>query len=208
MRSRSLTSAATIAVVRVQSANYQSYSYHGSARSDARNEYDVVTIRDIEKDDDFAALTKLPQVSGVASLKRILMDPRCAAISNSAKPPHSSTLDLLLFYAFRHQLRHRNAIRPLGVIALGLFPNRNAKVAAAVSATSSWTQRRLHLRRRRIRRQRPSTRQRQGVGARPWTMPAGLSRTGRLRRSPRRIPKSWPGVVAMYDQEGSEGQGG
>jgi len=129
-----VTFPAAIAVVRVQAGDYDSYSFHRYARNTPRGAYSVITIRDIETDDDFNALAKLPQVAGVAGIKRILLDGNLNSdlqLRNAAAKLHAN---LLLYYTLDTAFDTETRVRPLGVITLGLFPNEKAKVTCTASA--------------------------------------------------------------------------
>lgn len=125
---------AVLAVARVQSADY-ALPLCGSHPSGRRlNAYSVLTTRDIEKEEDFEPLGHLPQVVAVATMKRILLNGdfnNDADLRQAAARLHA---DLLLFYTFDTTFYTDTAVRPLGVITLGLFPNKNAKVATTASA--------------------------------------------------------------------------
>lgn len=130
-----LTFPATLAVVRVQAGNYTSYSYSRYGRTEnTRGAYSVITLRDIETEADFQTLRNLPQVRGVAPLKRILLDNSLNTdleLRNAAAKLHCN---LLLFYTFDTSFKTDTHIRPLGLITLGLFPNKDARVTSTASA--------------------------------------------------------------------------
>ncbi len=95
---------------------------------------ELITIRDVETDDDFNALAKLPQVTGVAGIKRILLDRPLnndEALRAAAAKLHAN---LLLFYTFDTAFHTDTYVPPLGLITLGLFPNEKAQVTTTASA--------------------------------------------------------------------------
>src|SRR4051812_46847947 len=72
MQSKPLASLpAAIAVVRIQGPNYRSNTAEGWGSG----KFTVVTTRDIEKDEDFARLEKLPMIKGLAPINRLLLNP-------------------------------------------------------------------------------------------------------------------------------------
>ncbi|MBC8107749.1 MAG: hypothetical protein H7Z14_14245, partial [Anaerolineae bacterium] len=62
---------ARVAVVRVQAPNYRNHNTDGYGSG----AFSVVTTREIESDDDFARLSKLPQLAGIAMLNRLVLPP-------------------------------------------------------------------------------------------------------------------------------------
>jgi hypothetical protein len=129
-----VTFPAAIAIARVQAGNYDSYSYHRYAPLTPRGAYSLITFQDVETDSDFLALTRLPQVSGVAPIRRILLDRELHSdleLRNAAAKLHAN---LLLLYTFDTLFNTETRVRPLSVISLGLFPNEKAKVSSTASA--------------------------------------------------------------------------
>jgi hypothetical protein len=121
---------ATIAVTRVQGNDYGPNRYY-SGRS---GNYSVVTQRDVEKDEDFARLKKLPQVSDVGIVPRILLPTEMRSdvdLRAAAAKLHSN---LLLFYTFDTHFYTDERLKELSVITLGWFPNQSAHVESTASA--------------------------------------------------------------------------
>ncbi|MCL2647349.1 MAG: hypothetical protein FWD61_10165 [Phycisphaerales bacterium] len=125
-----VTFPATIAIARVQAGDYSSYN------SPARpvGVYSVITVRDVEKDEDIEMIAKLPQVAGVATMKRILLDQTLNTDLELRAAAARLHANLLLYYTFDTVFETETKVRPLGVITLGLFPNKNAKVTSTASA--------------------------------------------------------------------------
>lgn len=119
-----------IAALRVQGENYSSYTATGYGSGN----YTVVTVRDVETDDQFARLAKMPMVRGIAPVNRFALphsintelDLRTAAANVQA--------DMLLLYTFDTTFGSESHVPPLGVITLGLFPEREARVTSTASA--------------------------------------------------------------------------
>jgi hypothetical protein len=130
-----VTFPATIAIVRVQATDYDSYSYHGYRPTvPQRGAYSVITVRDIEKDEDFDTIAHLPQVNGAVSLKRILLGNTLNSdldLRDAAAKLHAN---LLLYYTLDTRFDTEQRVKPLSVISLGLFPNKMAKVTCTASA--------------------------------------------------------------------------
>ena len=127
-----VTFPATIAIARVQAADYASYTYRGGRNW--QGAYSVITARDIEKDDDILAIARLPQVNGVVTLKRILLEGALNSDEQLRAAAARLHANLLLFYTFDTVFQTESRIPPLGVITLGLFPEQNAKVCCTASA--------------------------------------------------------------------------
>ena len=124
---------ATIAVAHVQAGGYNSYSYHRYA-GDPRGAYSVITTREVETDDDFKALAALPKVSGVAQIKRILLDQTLNSDLELRAAAAKLHADLLLCYTFDTEFYSQNSAAPLSLISLGIFPTEVLKVRSTASA--------------------------------------------------------------------------
>lgn len=129
-----VTFPASIAVVRVQAANYNSYSYDRYRYSMPRGAYSVLTIRDIEKDSDFDAIAKLPRVEGVGGIKRILLEGELSSDLELRNAAAKLNANLLLYYTFDTAFDNQTHVAPLGLITLGIAPNKEAKVTCTASA--------------------------------------------------------------------------
>ena len=129
-----VTFPAALAVVRVQSADYNSYSYDRYYSNTPRGAYSVLTIRDIEKDADFDALAKLPRLEGVAGIKRILLDKTLNSDLELRNAAAKLNANLLLYYTLDTAFKTDTHVAPLGLITLGLAPNQEAKVTCTASA--------------------------------------------------------------------------
>lgn len=121
---------ASIAVARVQGRNYRSHT----ARGYGSGNYTLVTIRDVEKDEDFERLTNLPMVDGVAALNRLVVTDRIRTERDLRVAAASVQADMLLLYTFDTSFGSESRIAPLSTITLGLFPEREARVTSTVSA--------------------------------------------------------------------------
>lgn len=121
---------AGIAVTRVQAPGYRSES----ARSFGHGRYSVVTVRDVEKDEDFDRLARLPQVARVDSVNRLLLPEKLESSREIREAAANLHADFLLVYTFDTQFRTEDLATPLTVISLGLFPTKNARVDSTASA--------------------------------------------------------------------------
>lgn len=122
---------AIMAYVRLQSPGYRSYSF----QSYGRGRYSVVPTRDIETDEDFKKLANLPMISDVVPLSQVLIPQNLNShkqLRISAAQLHA---DLLLVYTLDTVFRIKDHdIGPLGIISLGFFPNREARITTTASA--------------------------------------------------------------------------
>ncbi|HVS72301.1 MAG TPA: hypothetical protein VHQ47_13680 [Phycisphaerae bacterium] len=122
-----------IAIVRVQAPDYASDSYPGNPRYRG-SAYSVVTVNDVEKEEDLEKLAKLPQITGIAPIKRILLDRALNTDLELREAAAKLHAGMLLFYTFDTQFHTDHHAVPLGVITLGLFPTRVEKVTCTASA--------------------------------------------------------------------------
>ena len=122
---------ANIAVARVQAPGYQSYkvSSFGTGR------YSVVTTREVESEEDFVRLSKLPKVAGLAPLNRILLPTNLDSIKSLREASARLKADILLIYTFDTSFHAgEQKFAPLNVISLGFLKNKEVTVTTTVSA--------------------------------------------------------------------------
>lgn len=121
---------ASIAVVRVQAPGYRSHTAQGYGTG----EYSVVTTRDVESDEAFEKLSHMPMIDGVAMLNRLVISERLHDERDLRSAAAKVQADMVLIYTFDTQFSTENKAAPLGVITLGLFPDRQARVSSTASA--------------------------------------------------------------------------
>ena len=122
---------ANISVARVQAPGYQSYKVnsYGSGR------YSVVTTREVELEEDFERLSKLPEVAGIAPLNRILLPTNLDSIKSLREASARLKTDILLIYTFDTSFHAgEQKFAPLNVISLGFLKNKEVTVTTTVSA--------------------------------------------------------------------------
>jgi hypothetical protein len=118
---------ARIAVVRVQSSGYQSYSNRGYGYG----AFSVITTRDIETDADFARLTAMPGVKGLAAMSRLLLPLHIESFDDLRVAAGALQTDMVLLYTLDTAFHTDTAqIGPLQLVSLGFFPNKKAKVSS------------------------------------------------------------------------------
>jgi hypothetical protein len=120
----------SIAVVRVQGPGYSSYTSRGYGQG----RFTVVTNRDVEPEDSFARLTSMPMVTTVLPLNRLVMPEHVSDEEDLRGAAASAQADMLLIYTFDTEFGTENKVAPLGLITLGLFPDREARVTSTASA--------------------------------------------------------------------------
>lgn len=119
-----------IAVARVQGNGYRSQTAEGYG--DGR--YTIVTTRDVESEAAIKKLSSLPMVAGIASLNRLVVPKRIDTEEDLRNAAANVQADMLLIYTFDTTFETQDKIKPLGVITLGLFPDRVARVNSTASA--------------------------------------------------------------------------
>ncbi len=120
-----------LSVARVQASGYRSLQNdsYGSGR------YSVVTTRDVESENDFESIAKLPEVSGVAPLNRILLPTHLDSLKSLREGSARLKADILLIYTFDTSFHvGAQSYAPLNVISLGLLKNKDVTVTTTVSA--------------------------------------------------------------------------
>lgn len=122
---------ATIAVARIQGGNY-GHGYHGGTYGTGN--YTLITTRDVETEDDFLKLAKLPRINALVPLKRIVVPRELKSDLELRTAAATLHADLILLYTFDTQFYTDDHVRALGVITLGLIPNQKAHVTVTASA--------------------------------------------------------------------------
>jgi len=120
-----------LATIRAQERSYYSYTANGYARG----RFSVVTVRDVEKEEDFEHLATLPQVNQVVPLGRLLLrggpSDSERGLRQAAAALHA---DMLLVYTFDTDFFVGDALCPLSVVTLRLSPHERVRVATTASA--------------------------------------------------------------------------
>jgi hypothetical protein len=122
---------ARIAVTRVQTSGYSSRSNtcYGTGR------YCVVTTRDFEPEASYERLSKLPLVSGVALMNRMLLPSNLRSMKDLREAAATLKTDMVLVYSLDTSFNIENTdIGPLALISLGFLPTKKARVTATASA--------------------------------------------------------------------------
>ncbi|WP_445427509.1 hypothetical protein [Alishewanella sp. HL-SH05] len=97
--------------------------------------YSVITTREVESDDDFIRLSKLPQLAGIAPLNRILLPVDLDSVKALREASARLKADILLIYTFDTTFHAgEQKFAPLNVISLGFLKNKQVTVTTTVSA--------------------------------------------------------------------------
>ncbi len=122
---------AHLAVVRIQAPYYRSYM----TESYGHGRYSVVTTKEIETDEHFEQLARLPMINSIAPLNQILIPANLESDKELRIAAANLHADLLLVYTLHTVFRVQDHdIGPLGIITLGFLPNHEAKVTSTASA--------------------------------------------------------------------------
>jgi hypothetical protein len=121
---------AVIAAIRVQGAGYRSYTCYGYGSGNTT----VVTVRDVEKQEDFERLGKLPMVRAMVPVNQMVVPMKIGSERDLRSAAAGVQADLALLYTFDTQFNTETTVPVVGVLTLGLFPNQNARVTCTAAA--------------------------------------------------------------------------
>ena len=122
---------AHVAAVRIQGQGYSSRTFHGDPYN---GKFTVITNREVETDQQFDRLSKLPMMGGVAPVNKMLVTGPCNSEEDLRQIAARLQADMLLVYTFDTQFYVHDYATPVTVISLGLSPNQQAKVTTTASA--------------------------------------------------------------------------
>ena len=187
-----------VAVVRVQAPGYESETAEGWGTG----RYSIVTTRDIEAPADLERLTKLPLVSGIGPINRLLLPTQLESDRELREAAARMHADVLLVYTLDTNFLVEDKAAPLSVITLGLSPNKQARVVTTASTLL------LDTRNGYLYGVAEAT-DRQDQLASAWTSGAAIDQT--RRRTETRafaklvgeLEKTWRGVVQTYAKGGA-----
>lgn len=121
---------AGIALVRVQAPGYRSDTAVGWGTGN----YCIVTTRDVEKPEQIERLAKMPMVSGIAPISRLVLSGSLNSDMELRQAAASLHADFLLIYTLDTTFTIDDKASPLTVLTLGLSPNQQARVLTTASA--------------------------------------------------------------------------
>ena len=116
--------------VRVQESGYESYTNKGYGHGG----YSVITIRDIEKDEDFDRIGKLSGIAQISPLSRLLLPEHLHSDKELRQAAGRLRADMILIYTLETDFYDRDSSTPLSIISLGLAPTIKVRVTTTISA--------------------------------------------------------------------------
>jgi hypothetical protein len=119
-----------VAVARVQAPGYRSMTSEGWGGG----KYSLVTTRDAESEESIARLAKLPMVTGIAPVNRLLLPANLNSDLELRQAAAALQADLLLVYTFDTVFFEDTFLEPLSLISLGFAPNHTVKLTSTASA--------------------------------------------------------------------------
>ncbi len=119
----------SIAVVRTQGPGYRSHT----TRSWGSGRYTIVTIRDVETEEQLVRISDLPMVAGIAPLNRLVLPRHFNSDMELRQGAATVQADMVLVYTFDTAFNVEKKIPPLGILTLGLFPHEEARVVCTAS---------------------------------------------------------------------------
>ena len=122
-----------LAIARIQQPGYRSYT----ARGHGRGRFSVITVRDVETQQDLERIAALPEVSQVVPLNRLLLSDRLESERPLRLAAAALHADMILVYTLDTDFFIGDVLRPLTVISLGLSPNQHVRVTTTASASST-----------------------------------------------------------------------
>jgi hypothetical protein len=125
---------AALAFVRVQAPTYTSSRLPETMAGATSGRYRVITTREAEDDAQVDRLDRLPQITGVTTLSRMLLPPDVQGDKELREAAARLHADLILIYTFDTAFFDTDLARPLTVITLGLSPTRKLSVSTTASA--------------------------------------------------------------------------
>lgn len=127
---------ARLAIVRIQSPDYRSYSTDGDAPgSYSRAPFKVILTQELLIDRQMEALLSWPSVAGAAPVSRLMIPPRLDSIDDLRLAGAKIQADILLVYTVDTSFRIQGkGYGPLTAISLGMIPDRDAYITATASA--------------------------------------------------------------------------
>ena len=125
---------ASIAVIRLQAPMYTNYYLRENGGSYGSGRYSVVLAKEAGEDSELERITKLPQVTGLVSINRMLLPERLEGDREIRVAASRLQADFVFLYTFDTSFLDTDVATPLSVITLGLSPTRKISVITTCSA--------------------------------------------------------------------------
>ncbi len=129
-RKPTATFPANVVMVRVQEPGYKSQTASGFGTG----KFSVVTVRDIEKEEDFERLSKLADLAQISPMNRLLLPGYFQSDRELRTAAARLQADMVLIYTVDTTFLNTDTSTPVSVITLGLGPTINVRVITTVSA--------------------------------------------------------------------------
>lgn len=125
---------AAIATARIQSPSYSNYYLTRNGGKYGTGRYSVITVREVEQESQFERLAKLPQVSGIVGINRMLLPENLESDRDIRAAAARLQADLVFVYTFDTSFFDSDLSKPLTIITLGLSPTRKISVTTTATA--------------------------------------------------------------------------
>ncbi|MGV3773847.1 MAG: hypothetical protein ACO1QB_13165 [Verrucomicrobiales bacterium] len=125
---------ASIAAVRVQAPHYRNYQTDREGGVYGTGRYSIVTVKEVEDDEDVNRITLLPGVGGLASINKLLLPHELESDAELREAAARLKADMLLIYTFDTSFHDNDASVALKAITLGLSPTKQVYVHVSASA--------------------------------------------------------------------------
>jgi len=120
---------ATLAIVRVQSSGWRNTTSQGWGEGN----YSVVFARDVERQEHFDRIAKLPMVQAVAPVNRLLLSRKLENDEQLRAAAAAVQADLLLLYTVDTLQEAHSRVPGADALSLGLLPLEEARCAVTAS---------------------------------------------------------------------------
>ncbi len=124
---------AAIATARVQASGYSSWSTDRVGGVYGRGRYSVISVREVEEDQQLAAVAGLPQVHGVVPISTLLLPTNLESDKDLREAAARLKADMLFLYTFDTTLRDNDHSVTLSVLTLGVAPTHKVSVCCTAS---------------------------------------------------------------------------
>jgi hypothetical protein len=118
-------------IMRLQDRGYESFTIrHGN---ETRGNVSVITVKDIEKDEDFNRFRKLAGIAQIGTLSPMLLPTEIKSDKDLRLAASRLQADILFLYTVDTKFWSKDAVAPLSVITLGLSPSVTVNMVSTVS---------------------------------------------------------------------------
>ena len=125
---------ASIAIVRLQGADYTNHNLERNGGIYGNGSYSAVLVREVENENDILIIADLPQVKDVVFLNKLLLPDKINSHEDVRIAASKLKADLIFVYTFDTKFFYEDQSVPLTVVSLGLSPTRKILVSTTASA--------------------------------------------------------------------------